>query len=318
MELRQLRYFIKVAETLHFSQAAEQLHIAQQPLSFQIKQLETELGLKLFERTTRSVKLTPAGEALLVEVKAGLGRIERGVELAQHIAQGREGKISIGCTNNIIYNLMPPIFREFRKSFPLIEVVLAEQSDLQTLESKLFNEEIDFGIIELIGANVPGLIYEPFYTENGVIALPRDHPLARLKALSLRELKNQPFVMFSRREQHEVFDLVISLCQQAGFSPVIVQEAATTSAIISLVASGMGVSLVTNGFSDFHTDEVAYRPLIEPSLEIEVALIWKEGRQLPWLPDLRRISHEVAQRLSANEEHQGTFTGRDRRRGGGR
>lgn len=300
MELRQLRYFLMVAETLHFGRAAAQLHISQQPLSFQIKQLEEELGAKLFERTTRSVALTPAGEAMLAEVRAGLNRIDRGMELAQRIARGEQGKLMVGYTINTLCSVMPPIIRQFRERFPHIELVLLELTP-PVLERQLLNEDIDIGIVSSIGTILPGLALQRIYQETGAVALPKNHPLAHQAAVSLRELASEPFVMYSRQTHRELFDDLISLCRLAGFSPTIVQEAANEAALISLVAAGLGVALVSSSLRNLLPDEVIYCPLVEPAVKIEVALEWKENRHLPWLAELRKIAQEVKKLMVINE-----------------
>jgi DNA-binding transcriptional LysR family regulator len=294
MELRQLRYFLMVAETLHFGRAAEQLHIAQQPLSFQIKQLEDELGVELFKRTTRSVALTEAGEALLTEVRAGLGRIERGVEVAQRIARGEGGKLYIGYTSTTLYSVMPPIVRQFRERFPQVEVVLHELVS-PALEQQILSEDVDVGIVLSTGATVPGLVYETIYREPAAVALPKSHALAKLPTIALHELADEPFVMYARSAKRQVFDEVIALCHLAGFSPTIAQEAATESAVIGLVAAGVGVTLVASSLSSVRPDEVAYRQLVDPPLTVEVALVWKEEKQLPLVQELRQIAREVTQ-----------------------
>ncbi|MFD2614835.1 LysR substrate-binding domain-containing protein [Paenibacillus gansuensis] len=295
MELRQLRYFVMVAETLHFGRAAEQLHIAQQPLSFQIKRLEEEIGVELFKRTTRSVALTPAGEALLADVRVGLGRIDRGVEVAQRIARGEGGKLHIGYTSNSLYSVMPPIVRQFRERFPQFEVVLNELAS-PALEHKIFSEEVDVGILLFTGARVSGLAYETIDHEPVAIALPKSHPLADRANIALHELADEPFVMFARSANRQLFDDFIALCHLAGFSPRITQEAATESAIIGLVAAGVGVTVVASSLSRVRPDEVAYRQLIDPPLTVEVAVVWKEEKQPPLLQELRQIAREVSQR----------------------
>ncbi|MEC0270182.1 LysR family transcriptional regulator [Paenibacillus anseongense] len=294
MELRQLRYFVKVAETLHFGRAAEQLHMAQQPLSFQIKRLEDEIGVKLFKRTTRSIALTSAGEALLVHVQAGLGRIDRGVDVAQRTARGEGGKLYIGYSSNSLYNVLPPIVRLFRERFPHLEIVLLELVSPE-LELKILSEDVDIGFLMFTGTKMSGLAYESIYQEPAAIALPKNHPLAERKSLSLRELADEKFVMYARSANRLIFDDFISLCHLAGFSPVIAQEAATDSAIISLVAAGFGVTLVASSLCGIRPDEVVYRRLIDPPLIAEVALLWKEDKQLPFLEELRQIAREVAQ-----------------------
>jgi DNA-binding transcriptional LysR family regulator len=305
MELRQLRYFLMVAEILHFGRAAERLHIAQQPLSFQVKQLENELGVKLFERTTRSVALTPAGTALLAEVQAGLERIERGVELAQRIARGEDGTIYIGYTGTTVYNVMPPIVRRFREQFPQIEVALLELEP-PNLERQILSEDIDIGIVPSIGSKRRGLAYDTIYQEFVVVALPKDHPLAQRSSISLRELADEPFVMYARSANRELFDEIIALCHLAGFSPTIVQEAATMSAMVGLVAAGLGVSLVGRSLSGLWTDEVVYRQLVNPPVTIEVAVVWKKDKQLPWLHEFRQIAQGVMQQELLDEQRSST------------
>lgn len=293
MELRQLRYFLTVAETLHFGRAAEQLHMAQQPLSFQIKQLEEELGFELFKRTTRSVALTAAGEALLGEVQTGLSRIERGVELAQRIACGESGKLYIGYTNTTLYNVMPAIVRQFRERFPQIEVMLHELVS-PNLEYQLLSEDIDVGIVLSTGAVLPGLRYETISQEPVAVALPKGHPLAQQATLSLRELANEPFVAYGREAKRQSFDQFIALCHLAGFSPVIAQEAVNDAAVLGLVAAGVGVALVANSMTRLWQDEVDYRQLIDPPLIVEVAVVWKDEKQMPLVDELRQIAREVS------------------------
>ena len=256
--------------------------------------MEDELGVELFKRTTRSVALTEAGAALLAEVRAGLGRIERGVEVAQRIARGEGGKVSIGYTSATLYNVMPPIVRQYRERFPQVEVVLRELVS-PTLEQQILSEDIDIGLVMSTGARVPGLAYESIYQEPVAVALPNGHPLAQRATLALHELANEPFVMYARNAKRESFDEFIALCHLAGFSPSIVQEAATESAVIGLVATGLGMTLVASSLSGVRPDAVAYRQLVDPPLTIKVAVVWKEERQLPFVQKLRQIAREVTQ-----------------------
>lgn len=296
MELRQLRYFLVVAETLHFGRAAQQLHIAQQPLSFQIKQLEDELGVVLFERTTRSVALTPAGAAFLAEVQVGLERISRGVALAQRVARGEGGRLHIGYTSTTLYTVTPPLVRSFRERFPQVEVVLRELVS-PMLEEQLLSGEIDVGIVLYNGATRPGLSYETIYREPVAVALPKDHPLAQRPTLALSELRDAPFVLYSRRAKRQSFDEIVALCHLAGFSPRIVQEADNEATVLGLVAAGLGVALVASSISGVRPDEVAYRQLVEPPLVAQVAVAWKDGRPEPLIEELRQIAREVTQPL---------------------
>jgi DNA-binding transcriptional LysR family regulator len=300
MELRHLRYFLMVAETLHFGRAAERLHIGQQPLSFQIKQLEDELGVVLFKRTTRSVALTAAGEALLADVQAGLDRIDRGVDAAQRIARGETGTLHVGYTSTTLYSVMPPIVRTFREQFPEVEIVLRELHS-PTLEQLILEGEIDVGIVVSDDTWMPGIAYEPIYQEPVAVALPRDHHLARQATIALSDLADEPFVMYSRRVKRQAFDAVIALCHVSGFSPRIVQEAASEPAVIGLVAAGMGVALVGSSLSSVRADEVAYRPLDDPPLVVQVSVVWKQEQEMPLVQKLRPIAQEVAERYAAPE-----------------
>jgi DNA-binding transcriptional LysR family regulator len=232
---------------------------------------------------------------MLVEVRAGLNRINRGVDLAQRTARGEQGKLMFGYTINTLCNVMPPIIRQFRERYPQIELVLFELTP-PVMERQLLNEDIDIGIVSSIGMIMPGLAHETIYQEKGVVALPKNHPLAHRATISLRELAGEPFVMYARGVHRELFDEIISLCRLAGFSPTIVQEAANEAALISLVAAGLGVALVSSSLSGLLTDEVIYCPLVEPLVRIEVALEWKEDRHLPWLQELRQIAQEVKRR----------------------
>jgi DNA-binding transcriptional LysR family regulator len=298
MELRQLRYFIAVAETLHFGRAAQQLHIAQQPLSFQIKQLEDELVV-LFERTTRSVALTAAGAALLAEVQVGLERIARGVELAQRVARGEGGTLHIGYTSTTLYTVTPAIVRTFRERCPEVEVVLHELAS-PTLEQHLLRGDLDIGIVLFSGVTQPGLTYETIYREPVAVALPKRHRLAARATLTLAELADEPFVLYSRRAKRQSFDEIIALCHLAGFSPRIAQEADNESTVLGLVAAGLGVALVASSISGVRPDEIVYRQLVEPLLIAQVAVVWRDAQDGPRIAELRQIARAVTQLQAAD------------------
>jgi len=286
-----------VAETLHFGRAAKLLHIAQQPLSYQIKQLEDEVGVKFFERTTRSVTLTPAGVAFQEEVLSGLNRIERGVEQAQRYARGENGILNIAYSNATLFNVMPPILRLFRERFPLVGVALLDLGPAAFLK-QILSEDVDVGIMTWFQLKLPGLAYETIFQDALVVALPKKHPLARRTKISLHDLVNEPFVMYQRREKRELFDEFIARCHLAGFSPIITQEASTEIVLIGLVTAGLGVTIVPGSLRGVRTDEVAYRPLVDPLLPLDVSLVWKQGRQFPLLTEIRQIAREVAKQMT--------------------
>lgn len=299
MELRHLRYFVAVAEELHFARAAERLHLAQQPLSFQIKQLEEELGVLLFHRTTRHVTLTEAGRALLEEVYQVLRHLERGIKEAQCAGRGERGQVVIGYINTVLHTILPETVRRFRERFPAVEVVLQEQVS-PPLEQQVIEGGCDMAFLFLEGQEslFPELTRETLYTEPIVVALPKAHRLATCSNIPLRALENEPFVMYARRRKPYTYDRLIALCHEAGFSPIIAQEAAGGQAVLSLVAAGVGVALTAGSLKEVHAREITYRPLIEPEVGTDVAMVWREDGASPqvqaFLTIARKVVHDLA------------------------
>lgn len=291
MELRHLRYFVAVAEELHFARAAERLHLAQQPLSVQIKQLEEELGVTLFRRTTRKVALTDAGRALLTEVYAALTHLHLGIEAARRAERGEIGSLVIGYVSIALYNVVPGAVRLFRERFPDVQVTLREMCS-PDLEERLLEGAFDVGLV-VKGMHVSELAYETVLCEQAMVALPKNHPLGRQAQIPLHALASEAFVMYERTQL--VHKQVIALCLEAGFSPTIIQEAASEQAVIGLVAAGVGVALVSACLSGLRTDEVTYRPLIEPAVSVEYAAAWKQGKPSPIVQAFLNVVREVTQ-----------------------
>lgn len=296
MELRHLCYFIAVAEELHFGRAAERLHLAQQPLSFQIKQLEEELGVTLFRRTTRRVELTEAGRALLTEVYEAFSHLDREVEAARRAERGEIGSLVIGYVSIALYNLMPGAMRLFRERFPDAQVTLREMCSPE-LEERLLEGACDVGLV-VKGMDVPELVYETALYEQAMVALPKKHPLGRQEQIPLSALADEAFVMYERTQL--VYAQVVALCLAAGFRPTVIQEVASEQAVIGLVAAGVGVALVSDCLSGLRTDEVNYRPLIKPAVTVEYAIAWKRGNTSPIVKAFLEVVREVAQREAAS------------------
>ncbi len=195
MELRHLRYFIAVAEELHFTKAAERLHIAQPPLSQQIQQLEAELEVKLFDRKTkRQVELTEAGKVFLQEAYQLLVQLEKAVALTQRTGRGETGQLRIGFTSLVIYDLLPVILRQFREQFQEVELVLLE------LTTSKQEQALRDSLIHLGFAHPPleddTLSYQCIYRETLVVALSSTHLLAQKDHISVRSLLSEPLIMF--------------------------------------------------------------------------------------------------------------------------
>lgn len=241
IELRHLRYFLAVAETLHFTRAAQQLHLAQPALSQQIRRLETLLGHALFVRTTRGVQLTPAGELLAQRARATLARVDDDLAQVRRVGRGEEGTLSVGFSGSVMFTELPAVIRRFRKSYPNVELQLREMWTAVQMEA-LRDGSLDLGFLR-DGEGGEGLATETLLRERYVAVLPETHPLATKKALRVADLRDQPFVLFAREMGPLAFDRTLECCERAGFQPNIVQYAPQFPTLFRLVAAGIGVSL---------------------------------------------------------------------------
>ena len=274
MELRHLRYFIAVAEELHFTKAAERLHIAQPPLSQQIQQLEAELKVKLFHRQTkRQVQLTEAGKVFLQEAYQLLVQLETAVALTQRIGRGQTGRLRIGFTSLVIYDLLPLILQQFHEQFQEVELVLRELTTSQQ-EQALKDSLIHVGF-----AHPPleddTLSYKCIHKQTLVVALPSTHSLAQQKQISVRSLLNEPLIVFPRYLAPGLYDQIMSLFGQENCQPNITQSAIQMQTIIALVSARMGVAIVPSSLQNLQRPGVAYRPIVEQVPVIETAVIWQ-------------------------------------------
>ncbi len=280
MELRHLRYFIAVAEELHFSKAAERLHIAQPPLSQQIQQLEAELGVQLFHRKTkRQVQLTEAGKVFLQEAYQLLTQLETAVALTQRIGRGQTGQLKIGFTSLVIYDLLPLMLRQFREQFPQVELVLRELTTSQQ-EQALRDSLIDVGF-----AHPPleddTISYRCIHRQTLVVALPSTHSLAQTAQIWVQDILSEPLIMFPRYLAPGLYDRIMSLFQQRNVQPQITQEAIQMQTIIALVSAGMGVAITASSLQNLQRSGVVYRPLLDEVPVIETSVIWQQNSLTP-------------------------------------
>lgn len=273
MELRHLRYFIAVAEELNFTRAADRLHMAQPPLSQQIQHLEAELGFQLFHRTKRTVTLTEAGQVFFEEVQKILLQVDRAIQLAQQTSRGELGQLTVGFVSSAAHNVVPAILQQFRTLHPAVKLELHELTTNEQLQRLRFGQ-IDIGFvrppIEEEGINSEIVFREPL-----IVALPETHPVASHAHVELRELAGEPFILFPRSLAPGLYDPIVSLCQQAGFSPIAGQEAIQMQTIISLVAAEMGVAIVPASMQNFQRKGVVYKSLPESTCMVAIALIWR-------------------------------------------
>lgn len=282
MELRHLRYFVAVAEELHFGRAAERLHMAQPPLSQQIKQLEEELGFQLFCRTKRSVRLTAAGDRFLLDTYAIFQRLDQAVEAGRRISRGEQGQLVIGFVSSAAYSVLPLILQRFRADFPAIALTLQELTTNVQLQ-QLQDNRLDIGFVRphLETTAVGLLSYQPILKEPFMVALAEGHHLAGQEQVAIADLASESFIIFPRSRAPGLYDQIISLCQQGNFSPRVVQEAVQMQTIVSLVAAGIGVALVPQSLNNLQRVGVVYRPLIESTPQAAIALVWRTADRSP-------------------------------------
>ncbi|GAA6623170.1 LysR family transcriptional regulator [Scytonema sp. NUACC26] len=291
MELRHLRYFVVIAEELHFGRAAERLHMTQQPLSQQIRQLEAEIGVLLFHRTKRRVQLTEAGKAFLEEARQILHKASQAVEIAKQVARGENGKLTVGFSGFATYSLLPKVLRIFREQFPLVELELEEMTSSAQVQA-LQHHQIHLG---LMIPPIPGteFVQESILREPLVVILPETHPLATQPELKLSALANESFILVSRHLEPGYYDLCISLFQQAGFSPKVVQKASQKQTILGLVSADMGVSLAPASIRNIHRTGVVYTTLSPLNVEVELMAVWRQDETSTVLQTFVRVIREI-------------------------
>jgi DNA-binding transcriptional LysR family regulator len=277
MELRHLRYFIAVAQELHFGRAAEQLGISQPPLSQQIQALEQELGARLFDRTNRRVALSEAGRLFLEEARLVLAQVDKAADVARRAQLGELGEMKIGFTSSAPFNSsITKAISTFRQAFPAVHLNLREMSSQRVIEA-LLDESIEVGLIRplVLSEHLTSveLLREPL-----VVVLSAEHPLAAGSdaGLHMSALANEPFVFFPRSFGSGLYTHLLSLARSAGFSPHIAQEAGEAMTIIGLVAAGLGVSVLPASYQRMRIDGVVYRQLLDPDAVTAVWLVQRK------------------------------------------
>ncbi len=271
MELRQLRYFVAIAEAGSFSRAAERLHVSQPPLSTQIRNLEQEIGTVLLARTNRGVALTSSGQVFYEEARAVLARLDNVRGKILQADRGDVGVLTVGFVSIADYGVLPPALKSFRARFPLVEVQLHElTTDAQIRE--LRGSRLDLGL-GLAPVEEPDLTFRSILREELILAAPADHPAAKDAAIDLHALSKASFIVPPRDVAPGLYDLTISRCRTAGFAPRIAQNARQMQTVIGLVSCGMGVALVPASVRNLKRTGVSYRPLRGRPALIELGIL---------------------------------------------
>jgi len=271
VELRQLRYFVAIAEEGSFSRAAIRLHVSQPPLSTQIRSLEEELGAPLLARSNRGVSLTASGQIFYEEVRAILARLESARTRMLQAHRGDVGTLSVGFVSIADYGVLPPALKSFRLQFPLVEVQLHElTTDAQIRELRAARLDLGFGLAPVAE---PDLRFATILREALVLAAPADHPAAGSDTVDLRSLSKESFIVPPRDIAPGLYDLTISRCRSAGFAPRIVQNARQMQTVIGLVSCGMGLALVPASVRNLKRTGVRYLRLRGRPAFIELGIL---------------------------------------------
>jgi DNA-binding transcriptional LysR family regulator len=273
-ELWQLRYFVAVAERLHFGRAAAALHISQPPLSRAIRGLEQRLGVVLLARSRRRVELTPEGARLLGETRRMLGQLERTVQEVRGMARGEEGRLRIGFVSLADYGVLPGLLKAFKSARPGIALGLREMLSPEQAAA-LAAGELDFGLLLPPVAGAGQLEHIVVQRERFVAALPSSHPLARGRGkVAVSALAGEPFVMVPRDIAPGLYDIVTGLAARAGISFNVAQEAIQMQTVVSLVSSGLGVAIVPGSVANLGRRGVVYREIADRHPRLDLWLSW--------------------------------------------
>src|SRR6478752_1256606 len=291
-ETRQLRYFVALAEHLHFGRAAAALHISQPPLSRAIRGLEQQLGARLLARSKRKVELTPEGARLYEEAKRLLGQLERAAREVSAMAAGESGRLRLGFVSLADYGVLPGLLKAFKAARPGVSLALREMLSPEQAAA-LSAGELDFGLLlPPVAGDLEHLVVQ---SERFVAALPARHAAARRRGrVTMRELAGEAFVMVPREIAPGLYDIVAGLAARAGFLPKIAQEAIQMQTGVSLVSSGLGVAIVPASIATLGRRGVAYREIADAHPRLDVWLAWRRGSLGPRARDFLAAARQHA------------------------
>ncbi|WP_043353428.1 LysR family transcriptional regulator [Cupriavidus basilensis] len=274
MELRQLLYFVTVADELNFSKAAVRLHMSQPPLSQQIKALEDEIGVELLTRNRREVRLTDAGRAFQSDCRSVLEQVRVAVSTARRTAAGDIGTLQIGMVTSGIYHVLPTILKRMAESFPGLHIAVTDMGSADQVHA-VMQGKLDVGVVHSVPTRA-GLGKAPIFTEHFSIVVPEGHEFTTKSDLTIRDLEEMPLVAFSRDHAPALFDAMIASCLDAGFSPTIAHTARNPLTTFQMVRLGLGVALVPRSYARAGMPGVVFREIGETAGHIQLYAIWRE------------------------------------------
>jgi DNA-binding transcriptional LysR family regulator len=295
VEYRHLKFFVAVAEELHFTRASLRLRIAQPHLSQEIRRLEREIGVELFVRTKRSVALTPAGRAFLERVRIVFDDTAGAVYAAQRASRGEIGRIRLGFVTVAAIGVIPNATARFRSAYPDVEVLLKDVHSDEGLEA-VRTGQLDLCLLHPPRTVDPALNIETAWLEPLVAVLPPKHPLADKQRISLQRLKSEPWVINPRETGSRLHDEIIAACEAAGFEPRVAQRSARVTTEISMVASGIGVALMPITSARLAFGGAVYRQLRPPGSSVPVAFAWRRDQTAPVLAHFMAVVRNSALR----------------------
>ncbi len=284
MELRHLRYFLALADELHFGRAAQRLAISQPPLTVAIQQLEAEVGAALFLRSSRGVQLTAAGEALVPAAQAALDQAAQALHAARDAASGQTGRLGVGFAGTMLYRGLPQMLRRFRVDHPRLQLALRELSSSEQIV-ELQHARLDAGFVHVPRAP-EGLAQLLVSSQPFVACLPEAHALARRRALPIVALAGEPFALISRSASPDYYARIVNACQAAGFQQPPLHELRHWLSVVSLVAQGLAVALVPEALQQARVSGAVFVPVQDPDGTLpryETRCLWNPARDLPAL-----------------------------------
>ncbi|MFA5122316.1 LysR substrate-binding domain-containing protein [Zavarzinia sp.] len=287
MDLRSLRYFVAVAQTLNIGRAASNLHISQPPLTRQIQQLEADLGVTLFIRNTRGVTLTDAGALLLKESQNILNLVEQAADHVRSAGQGRMGRMDIGIFGSGTLNLIPRIIADFHESNPEVSIVLHTMTRTEQIEA-LLQRRILVGFNRFVSPTTD-IAREVMLTEKMYVALHESDSLASRDVVTISDLEQRSFVMFPTGSRPNFIDRVIDWCRDAGFAPHVSQEVGDAVTAVALVSAHLGICIVPQSTTIMRIPKITYRPLVGgKDIAVDLSCIYRKGEISPILREFLR------------------------------